>query len=120
MESRGEVILEERKVESIVTHQNKNGDPIDVCWARLDDKMKMVNFNVRVMDYNSGEQASMHDLEIIAGEMHSIEAAIDVASKNTFEKKALDTIFSESNMQFIFILDRNTFIQQQINLAQSI
>lgn len=70
----------------------------------------MVNFNVRVMDYNSGEQASMHDLEIIAGEMHVIEAAIDVASKNTFEKKSLDTIFSESNILFMLNLDRDSFI----------
>lgn len=112
MESRGETILEERKTESIVSHQNKKTDPIDICWKRMDDKMKMVNFNVKIMDYNSGEQASLHDLEIVAGEMNIIEAAIDQASRNTFEKKALDTIFSDSKSipAFESLLFRNFII----------
>jgi hypothetical protein len=50
----------------------KKIDGAKICWRRTDDKMKMINFNFKIMDYNSNEMASLHDLEIISQEMRDI------------------------------------------------
>ena len=82
---------------------SKKGDPIEACWRRLDDKLKIINFNVKIIDVNSGEQASLHDLEIIQREMLEIQEALDIASRRTYEKKNQDIVFSESKKHLDFI-----------------
>ena len=49
--------------------QAKKADNVEICWKRTDDKTKMVNFHVKVMDYNSNEKATLKDLDIITNEM---------------------------------------------------
>eukprot|EP00347_Sterkiella_histriomuscorum_P003967 403362251 len=89
--NQNEVIHEESgKQESTVMSQAKKGDNLEICWKRLDDKTKMVNFQTKVMDYNSDEKASMKDLEIINHEMQDIESMLYRVSKNVNDQQEID------------------------------